>query len=64
MKRPSAELMATLYAAKRAFHEAQRALPLKEKVRQILELQKIDYQIRKQRGDVLEPWQKPWDIEP
>ena len=58
------ELLQRLYDAKRAFHDAQRALPLKEKIRQLLELQKIDYQLRKQRGEILEWWQKPWDIEP
>jgi len=62
MNRPSPELLESLYAGKRELHEAHRALPLREKVRHILELQKIDYELRKQRGD-LEPWQKPWDIE-
>ena len=42
----------------------QRELPLREKVRLLLELQKIDYAIRSARGDAIEPWQKPWDIEP
>jgi len=61
--RPSAELLAKLREGKRALHAEQRDLPLPEKIRQLLELQKIDYELRKQRGD-LEPWQKPWDIEP
>jgi len=63
MSRPTPELMERLWAAKRAMHEAHRALPLKEKVRQVLELQKIDYEIRRRRGG-LRPWEKPWDIEP
>jgi hypothetical protein len=42
----------------------QRELPLREKVRLLLELQKIDYAIRSARGDAIEPWQKPWEIEP
>ena len=62
--RPTAELLEKLRRGKRELHARQRDLPLNEKVRHVLELQKIDYTIRKQRGDVLEPWQKPWDIEP
>ena len=62
--RPTPELLAALRAGKQELHEAQRELPLREKVRQLLELQKIDYAIRTARGDALEPWQRPWDIEP
>jgi hypothetical protein len=62
--RPTAELLASLRAGKENLHAAQRELPLREKVRQLLELQKIDFAIRTSRGDELEPWQKPWDIEP
>ena len=61
--RPTPELLEQLREGKRQLHEAQRELPLKEKVRQLLELQKIDYEIRKSRGD-LRPWEKPWEIEP
>jgi len=63
-QRPTAELLASLRAGKEELHAAQRELPLREKVRQLLELQKIDFAIRTSRGDELEPWQKPWDIEP
>ena len=62
--RPTPELLASLRAGKDALHAEQRELPLREKVRQLLELQKIDVAIRTSRGDDLEPWQKPWDIEP
>ena len=62
--RPSPELLASLRAGKEELHRAQRDLPLPEKIRQLLELQKIDYEIRVKRGDALEPWQKPWNIEP
>ncbi len=62
--RPTAELLASLRAGKEELHAAQRELPLREKVRQLLELQKIDFAIRTIRGDELESWQKPWDIEP
>jgi len=62
--RPTPEILASLRASKQELHAAQRELPLREKIRQLLALQKIDYEIRTARGDVLEPWQKPWDIEP
>ena len=62
--RPTPELLASLRAGKQALHAAQRELPLREKVRQLLELQKIDFAIRTARGEQLEPWQKPWEIEP
>jgi len=62
--RPTPELLQRLREGKRELHAAQRDLPLPEKIRQLLELQKIAYEIRRARGDVLQPWEKPWDIEP
>jgi hypothetical protein len=62
--RPTDELLARLYEGKRALHAAQRALPLPEKVRQLLELQKITYEILRSRGVELRPWERPWDVEP
>jgi hypothetical protein len=62
--RPSDELLARLYEGKRALHAAQRALPFPAKIRQLLELQKIYYEVLRSRGVELQPWQKPWDIEP
>ena len=62
--RPTPELLEQLRAGKRELHAAQRALPPQEKVRQLLELQKIVYEIRRARGDELQPWERPWDIEP
>jgi hypothetical protein len=62
--RPSDELLARLFEGKRALHAAQRALSLPEKVQQLLELQKITYEILRARGVELQPWQKPWDVEP
>jgi hypothetical protein len=45
------------------WHRAQAALPLREKVRILLELQKQELPlIRKQRA--LRSWEKPWPIEP
>jgi hypothetical protein len=62
--RPTDEFLARLYEGKRKLHEAQRSLSLPEKVRQLLELQKIGYEILRSRGVELRPWEKPWDVEP
>jgi hypothetical protein len=64
LARPSDELLARLYEGKRDLHAAQRALSLPEKLQQLLDLQKITYEILRSRGVELEPWEKPWDIEP
>jgi hypothetical protein len=49
--------------SKAAWHRAQAALPLREKVRILLELQKQDLPlIAKQRP--LLSWERPWPIEP
>jgi hypothetical protein len=63
-QRPSEELLNRLFEGKRALHEAQRMLSLPEKVRQLLDLQKIAYEILRARGVELRPWERPWDIEP
>ena len=48
---------------KERWHRAQRALPVREKVRILLELQRQDLPfIRRQRA--VKPWEKPWPIEP
>jgi hypothetical protein len=62
--RPTDELLARLVDGKRALHAAQRALSLPEKVEQLLDLQKITYEILRARGVELRPWQKPWNVEP
>lgn len=62
--RSSDALLARLHEGKRELHAVQRALPLPEKVRQLLELQKITYEILRSRGVELRPWEKPWDVEP
>jgi hypothetical protein len=51
------------YAAKKAWHQLQARVPLKEKFRILLELQRQDYELLK-RHRQLEPWERPWDIEP
>jgi hypothetical protein len=61
--RPSPELLARLRAGKAALREQRRALPLPEKVRQLLQLQQIQITLlAKQRP--LKPWERPWDVEP
>ncbi|MFN7942462.1 MAG: hypothetical protein U0X73_12770 [Thermoanaerobaculia bacterium] len=50
-------------AAKRRWHEEQARLPLVEKFRILLELQREDYPLLAARG-ALEPWEKPWDVTP
>jgi hypothetical protein len=62
--RPTDELLARLFDGKRALHAAQRQLSLPEKVQQLLELQKVAYEILRARGVELRPWQKPWDVDP
>ena len=52
-----------LARSKAAWHRAQAALPIREKVRILLELQRQDLPlIRKQRA--LRAWEQPWEIEP
>ncbi len=62
--RPTEDLLERLYERKRALHAAQRTLPLPEKLRIVLELQKIVYEILRARGDDTKPLEKPWEVEP
>jgi len=52
-----------IFAAKLEWHRKQARLPIEEKVRILLKLQRDDYPLLLQRG-VLRPWEKPWEIEP
>lgn len=61
--RPSAELLARLRAGKNALRREREGLPLPEKVRQVIELQKIVHPLLARRR-TLEPWEHPWDVEP
>lgn len=61
--RPSDELIDSLFAAKRRWHEAQAALPVREKVRILLQMQR-DHLTLLARQRELRPWEKPWDVEP
>ena len=49
--------------SKRAWHRAQAALPIREKVRILLELQRQDLPLL-QRQRALRSWERPWPIEP
>jgi hypothetical protein len=52
-----------LIQSKAVWHRAQAALPIRGKVRILLELQRQDLPlIRRQRP--LRTWEKPWPIEP
>jgi hypothetical protein len=54
---------ADLFRAKAEWHRRQARLPIKEKVRILLELQRQDYLLLK-RHRRLEWWEEPWTIEP
>ena len=51
------------YGAKAAWHRRQAQLPVTEKVRILLELQRRDYELLK-RHRPLEWWERPWEIDP
>jgi hypothetical protein len=61
--RPTAELMESLFEAKRQWHDAQARLPLREKVRILLEMQRLHLPLIA-RHRKLEPWEQPWETEP
>jgi hypothetical protein len=52
-----------LFNAKAAWHQAQARLPLQEKVRILLELQRQDLPLIVRRRP-LRPWERPWTITP
>jgi hypothetical protein len=60
---PSTELLEALRSGKAALHREHARLPLPEKVRLVMELQRIVLPlIARQRA--LHPWERPWEIEP
>ena len=61
--RPSPELLARLRAGKAALRAQRVALPLPEKVRQLLQLQRI-HVVLLARQRALEAWEHPWNVEP
>ena len=60
---PPPELLERLRAGKAALREQRRALPLSEKVRQMLALQRIYWTIVSSRRP-MRSWERPWDVEP
>ncbi len=60
---PAAQEAERIFAVKREWHRRQAELPIKEKVRILLQMQKDDYPILLKRGK-LRSWEKPWNIEP
>jgi hypothetical protein len=61
--RPSAELLRALRAGKTSLRRRRAALSLKDKVRELLELQRIQLPLlARQRR--LRSWEKPWDVKP
>jgi hypothetical protein len=60
---PAPELLERLRAGKAALRERRRALPLPEKVRQMLELQRMHFTIVSRRRS-MRSWEHPWDVEP
>jgi hypothetical protein len=52
-----------LFEGKRAWHRAQAGLPLREKVRILIELQRQDLPLIK-RQRPLRLWERPWDVDP
>ena len=61
--RPSAELIASLREAKADLHRRREGLLLREKVRLVLDLQRICIPLL-QRQRPLAPWEHPWSVEP
>ena len=61
--RPSPELLGQLRAGKAALRQRRIALPLPEKIRQLLELQRIQVTFLARRRP-LRSWERPWDVEP
>lgn len=54
---------AAMFERKRAWHEEQARLPLREKVRILLDLQRQELPLLTRRRP-LQPWERPWDIAP
>jgi hypothetical protein len=52
-----------IYQAKKEWHRRQAQLPLKEKFRILLELQRQDLPLL-QRLRPLKSWERPWEIDP
>jgi hypothetical protein len=63
MSEPDSSVVAGLLKRKEDWHRRQAALPLKEKVRVLLELQRQELPLLA-RQRPLKPWERPWEITP
>ena len=62
-QRPSPDLLNTLRKGKERLRQDRMSLPLPEKIRQVLELQRLQHPLlAKQRP--LRWWERPWDVDP
>lgn len=61
--RPSAELLERLRAGKAELRVRRTEMPLREKVAQLLELQRLAWPLLRSHRE-LRPWEHPWEIEP
>ena len=52
-----------MFERKREWHQAQANLPLREKVRVLLDLQRQELPLLAKRRP-LRPWERPWEITP
>lgn len=60
---PSDALLRQLWEGKAALHQRHSSLPLPEKVRLVMELQRIVLPLIARRRP-LRSWERPWEIEP
>ncbi len=63
MSEHESNVAAAMLERKRAWHLAQARLPLREKVRILLQLQEQELHLL-ERQRVLRPWERPWDVHP
>lgn len=62
-REPDAGPIEQLFRAKREWHRAQARLPLRDKVRILLDLQRQDLPLIARRRP-LRSWERPWPVEP
>ena len=63
MSEPMTSDTAAMFERTRAWHQEQARLPLRDKVRMLIELQRQDLPLLARRRP-LRPWERPWEITP
>jgi len=63
MSEPTTSDTAAMLERKRAWHQEQSRLPLREKVRILIQLQRQELPVLA-RLRPLRPWERPWEITP